>query len=446
MLSFPRSAAVALLCCVPAGPAISQQAAAPPASSPPLTIREALSIAERQSPALEIARRERNIALIAAERARPAFRPEVTATAAQLLRTPRVDLPGRPDEVVLPNSVSRFEIGVTQPLYQFGAGKAPGIRSGAMAAAARSDFRTAELDLILEVEEAYLGIRRAQSLESVARRGLELAKENLRLTQLLIERGFQSEADRLEAERAAAEAESREVSARMGAALARANLNRLLGREVDTPFSIAAGPRPDSETEPLGTLLRRALAQRPEVDAMRQNILAAEAGVRLARSSGKPRVSLEALYALQTETALVPRSGFAAGVSISVPVFSGAVRSHTIHEAEERVAQLKSALLAREQGIALEIERQRLARADATARSAAAERAVIAAQKAFDIVVLRLDRGHATQAESLNSRLGLERALADREGAANDLLLAGARLRRAVGEPATANPVESQSK
>jgi outer membrane protein TolC len=373
------------------------------------------------------------VALLEAERNRPALRPEVAATASQFVRTPRVDLPGRRDEVVLPNAVSRFEITVRQQIYQFGAGKAPAQRSTAQAAAARSDFRTAELDAALEARQAYLNLLRASAGLDVARRGVELARENVRVTRLLQERGFQAEVDVLEAERALAEAEAGLVQAENGEALARANLNRALGQPFDAPVATTMGAVPEDPGAG-AALIERAKAQRPEVQALRHNIQAAEAGIRLAKAARQPRVNLEAAYALQTETALVPKSGVAAGVSITVPIWGGAVDRYTVREAEERVAQLRSALKAREDGIALEVEQQRLVMHEARARITLAERAVAAAEKAFEITRLRLERGRAVQVEVLNSRLSLQRALLDRANAENDLRLARARLDRALGE------------
>ncbi|HEU4754543.1 MAG TPA: TolC family protein, partial [Armatimonadota bacterium] len=339
----------AAICLLPA--AAAAQAPAPPSPQPAsLSMEEAVAAALKNSPTLDVARRERNVALIAADRNRPVFRPEVTATASQILRTPRVDLPGRPDEVVLPNSVSRLEIGVRQPLFQFGAGKAPGQRASAQAEAARSDYRTAELDTVLQAREAYLSLLRAEAGAGVARRGLELAAENLRITRLLQERGFQADVDVLEAERAQAEAEAGVVQAESAVSLARANLNRVLGRPLETPVQVAA---PDLPGDPgsVADLTSGATAERPEIAALKHNIEAAEAGIRLARASRLPRVNLEAAYALQTRTALVPRSGVSAGLSVTFPILDGAVQRYTVREAEERLAQLKSALAAREQGV-----------------------------------------------------------------------------------------------
>ncbi len=397
---------------------------------------EAVTVALRQNPTLEGARRERNAGIIQSDRQRPAFRPEVTASASQIVRGPRVELPGTND-VVLPNSISRLEIEVRQPLYQFGAGSAPRERANALAAAARSSYRRAELDVIRDVREAFLAVERTAALARVAARGAELARANTELTRALKEGGLQADVDVLEAERAEAEAQSRLLQAENGGALARANLNRLLGRPVDTPFQpgepVPSPPPPAS----LAELTAVAAERRPEIQLLRHNIEAATAGIRLAKASRLPRVSLEAGYALQTETALLPRNGVYGGLTITAPIFDGAVQRFTVREAEERLKQLRSTLQAAEQGIALELERERLAMQEATARLGVAERAIAAAEKVHEITRLKLERGMATQIEVLNARLALERALASRAEAEADLRLARARLDRALGEGPT---------
>lgn len=449
--SLPLAASVLAGCLAVPSAGQGEPAAAPPkpapASStsaesgpPALSVDEAVLSALRQSPALQIARHERNVGLIGADRNRPGFRPEVNATASQILRSPRVDLPGRPDEVVLPNSSSRVEIDVRQPLYQFGVGGAAGRRATAMANAARMDYRKAELDLVLQVREAVVGLARSQAMAEVARRGRELAKEHVRITREQKERGFQADVDVLEAERQDAEAESGLLQAENGIRLARANVNRVLGRDIDAPLAVAPLGTLPPAPPPLRELLSQAVRQRPEAGALRHNIEAAEEGIKLAKAAGKPRIDLEAAYALQTPTALIPSSGISAGFSITAPLFDGGVRQHTVREAEERVGQLKSARAALEQGIALELETQRFAMDEARARAAVAERGVAAAEKAYEITRLRMELGRAVQVEVLNARLGLQRSLADRASAEFDLRLAEYRLQRALGEGPTLEP------
>ena len=403
-----------------------------------LTEEDAARLALTGNPTLAIARHERNVALIEADRGRPGLHPEVTATASQYLRGPRVDLPGKPDAVVLPNSVSRLEVGVKQPVFQFGIGKAPQQRFAATAAAARSDFRKAELDAALQAREAYLGLERAQALSGVARRGADLAAANLQMTRDLHDRGFQADVDVLEAQRAQSEADSHVLQAENGVKLARANLNRVLGRPMDAPVTLAAASPLPAPPLPLSELTPRAVQQRPEAESLRQNIAAAEAGTRLAKSASKPRVSLEAGYALQTKTALTDTQNVYGGISLTAPLFDGPNRRADARTAQERLEQARDALKALEGGIALEIEQQRLAMEEARARMELAEKTVAAAEKAYEITRAKMELGRAVQVEILNSRLNLERALGDRASAENDLRVAWARLQRALGEgPAT---------
>lgn len=434
----PRSGARLLSIAAVLGAAAfgSVSAAAPEAlaASAPMTEELAVDLALKHSPTLEVARRELNVGLIQADRTRPAFRPDVQAVAAQGLREPRVDLPGRPDKVVLPNASSRLSIELRQPLYQFGAGNAPLQRSTAMADAARSSYRKAELDLSLQVREAYLAAALAQSLSVVARQGLELAREHVRVTRLLRDQGMQADVDVLQAERGEAEAEAAEIQARNGAALSLGNLNRTLSR----PLAEEAGARlPETlpaDPESLEPLKQRAMIQRPELTLLDHQIQAAAAGIRLARSSGQPRISLEASYSLQTETALAPFSGISAAVSITAPLFDGAARGRTVREAEERLAQLRAQRTVLEQAISLELEQQRLAHLEARGRVLAAERAILAADKAYEIQRLRLERGRAVQVEVLDARTSLMRVRGDRERALHDGHLARVRLQRALGE------------
>ena len=402
--------------------------------SPVLTLDEAVSLALRQNPNLEIARREQNVALIEADRNRPAFRPQLDAIATQIVRGPRVELPGVRDEVVLPNSISRLAVELRQPLYQFGAGRAPAARANAMAAAARSNFRKAELDTVLQVREGYEGVRRARALAGVARQALDLARANVELTRLLEERRLQATLDVLEAERAEAEAASGLLQAENGVRLAQANVNRLLGRDIETPFETAPDGELPGEPGPLQELVAQAMQERPEAQTLRHNIEAAEAGLRLAKASRLPRVDLEAAYELQTETALVPESGVSAGITVRAPIFDGPVRRFTIREAEERVEQLRSSLAALEGGIALEIERQRLAMGEARQRIELADRAVRAAEQAYEITRARQERGFAIQAEVQRAQLALRQARTDRATAESDLRLARMRLDRAIGK------------
>jgi outer membrane protein TolC len=191
----------------------------------------------------------------------------------------------------------------------------------------------------------------------------------------------------------------------------------------------------DPDGEGLDALAERAFRERPEHAELRARIEEARAGIRLAKAARQPLVSLEAAYALQTRTVLEPRSGVVAGVSLSAPLWEGTARRITIAEAEARLSQLKEHLRGLEWAIRLEIERQRLAAAEASARVRLADAAVATAREALDIVEARLEAGRAAPLEVESARAGLTRARSDLVAARVDVHRAAARMRRALGVP-----------
>ena len=168
----------------------------------------------------------------------------------------------------------------------------------------------------------------------------------------------------------------------------------------------------------------------------------------LACNRGERRIFSGVSFSLAAGEALIVTGRNGAGKSTLLDLLAG-----RLHPAAGRVAlsgagdrtlaeclhyvghrdALKSALTAREGGVALEIERQRLAMQEARARMEVAGRAVAAAEKAYEITRAKLELGRAIQVEVESARLALERALGDRATAENDLRLARARLERAVG-------------
>jgi len=412
-----------------------------------LTEADVIALALRRNPALRMARHDRRIALLGAAKAAPALRPEITATASQFFNTEGLGLPRRAEDlVVIPDSVSRLELGLRMPLYQFGAGTAPRRLASASELAAWSGYRKAELDAILEVRELFVAVLGAEGLAHVAERSAELARETLRNTRLQRDQGSRADVDVLEDERLEAEAEAKLLEARNAVLLAKANLNRALGRPVEAPLSLVVGELP-APPDPLPTLLVRALEQRPELAALRQSIARARAGVRLAKASGLPRVNLQMVFSIQNQSSLrpggellgfiiEPRSFASAGVVITAPLFDGGLRRYTIREAEEQVEKARSGLAALESGVALEVHRHRLAVEEAQVRVEVAERAMAAAEKGFELAGIRVKQGRATPLELSKARVDLERARAGQGAAENAVRLARARLDRAVGDVA----------
>lgn len=418
--------------CLGAAAAQETQPPLPPPAA--LTLRESVAAALRDNPRLEAARAARDLALADAERNRPALRPDVRATASQFVRGPVLKFPKRNKQVtVLPRARSILEINAETPLYQFGIGRAPQDRVEAEEAAAEADYAQAELDLAIDVEEAYLSAQLAQAMEGVAEQALDLAKRQLRVTTALVEQGLLAPVEIRRADAGVAQAEEALERARSGTALANANLNRLLGRPIDAPVAVEPLAGLPPEPGDLASLTAEAVENRPEVRATQAKIAQGEAGEQLARAAGKPRINGDAAYALQNPSAFVPTSSWLVGLSATVPLFDSANTRADVRQAQEGVAQARAGLRALEQGIALEVQRQRLAYSGARERLRVADRELEASQEALRIRMVAFEADEAIPLEVEADRLSVTQAEGRRVQAIHDLWLAHARLRRALG-------------
>jgi outer membrane protein TolC len=401
-----------------------------------LTLEEALRAAEENNSTLRAARHAREAAVAGAQKTRPGIHPDIHAAVSEHVRGPVLRFPKHDkDVVVLPRNRQLLDLFLTQPLYQFGIGKAPQQNYSSTVDAANADYRKAELDLARDVEEAYIAALRAQALTRVAAGAVTRAEEQLRITQLLEAAGEVARLDVFKAEESLEEARSGLLQAENGVRLAKANLNRLMERPQGTDFDLAPLEGEPPEPPPTDELLPGAIARRPEAQALKARIETARAGVTLARSQRLPRITADAGYQLQNPSAFVPTSQWETGITVSAPVFETPGIRSDVRQAQAGAAQAEAGLAALRHGIALEIEQARLSQIEARERLRVADRAIATATEARRITGLLYEEGFATQSEVQDTNLALTRAQSQREQAIYDMWLAHARLRRALGLP-----------
>lgn len=421
-----------ILLLLPAASSHSQPAA-------PTSVEEAVAAALAESPSLRAAEAARRGAMIEADGARPRLRPEFGLEATGVLAGGGGELASR----LLDNGgAAGVALLVKMPLFRAGLGDAPARRARALADIAAAGYQQEQLDLVLQVREAYFNLLRAERGAAIAQAAAATAAAAETTAAAAVERGVRAEVDLMDARRGTAEARAAAVKASSGAALARLALLRLMGRPLDAPLT-TADPSDPADPGPLSQLLAGALDRRPEVRLLRAQTELARAGEILAKSEGRPRVDLEGRIGAGRGNVLVPGSpgaGFdlqperygAAIVRLTVPLKSRAGQMEA-DQAAARVEQLTALLTDLEAGIALEIESARAGMTAAAAERASAQAAVTAARAALEVTRLRFELGRATPLELENAVLSLRRAQLLESEASIDRLMNWARLERALG-------------
>jgi outer membrane protein len=401
----------------------------------PLTSSDAVKIALQDSPRLRAARAVRDAARAQNERERPIARPAVNFEAVGQFQGPRVGLP-RGDETVVPERYGRVELSVEQILYRAGLGAAR-TRFASQERSADWELRRAEQETALAALRAYYAMIGAEAQLGVATEAVTMAQKQLDLTRTLLEAGAVSERDLKASEADLAEARLGASRAGNGAALARANLNRTLGRDPSMPVTLPAAEPAPAVSQELRAAQQEALAARPEIRLLQENLAAARAGISLASTQDRPTLSARAIAAAQTPTAISDSKYFAAGFTVRWSPFDQGRTRADVREAKAHVAQLEALLEDAMLGIKVEVEKAWRDIVDARERVGVAGRQVDSATAALDISRVRFEAGSSTQMEVSGAMFGLIKALGNRAQAESDLQLAHAELLYATGRAAS---------
>jgi len=192
--------------------------------------------------------------------------------------------------------IYNFNTIVNQPLFTGGLNLANYRTAKLGVDLSKETLETAKRDLVLQVRVGYLTILRAEKFLLVAQQQVKQFEAQLEVTKAFFEVGIVPKNDVLLAEVNLANAKQSLVKAENDLATAKASLNILLRREINTPFEVVDileyKAFPLTYQESLGESLR----QRPEIKIAQLNIDQAKEGVKIARSGFFPTISLLGSY------------------------------------------------------------------------------------------------------------------------------------------------------
>jgi outer membrane protein TolC len=455
----------------------------------PLSLAEALELAQRQSEAVGLARSDVARSRGLRRQARSGYFPQLSGSASYQ-RTLRSQFSAFASDTVAdtttaaPSSCARFTPDPTRPIeerldsleravecastanpfaafgalpfgrentYRFGLSASQTLFSGGrvrgQVASAEAGLRSAELGVttaqaqaLLDVTQAYYDAALGDRLVAIAEATLEQADTTLSQTQLARQVGNQSEFELLRARVTRDNQQPIVIQRRADRDLAYVRLKQLLDLPDATPLSlttalsdtatIEAGPLTELVAEVRDTSTDARLPVRQASEAVR----AQEGAVRVAQSSRWPQLVLSSDFA----DIAFPSNGSPFGtdyladwtvsVALSLPLFTG---GRVTGQVEAARADLESARLrlqqAREQSdLAARTATVQLASAEAAWR--ASEGTEAQAQRAYEIAEVRYREGVSTQTELNDQRIQLATAEATRARAARDLQVARIRL------------------
>jgi outer membrane protein len=473
----------------------------------PLTLSQALDIAEKQSETVGIARAELARTEGERRRARSAYFPQLNgsasyqrtlrsqfssfASAADTSTTPAqicgrfVPIPGNPVDQRLDSLESavrcatssdpfaafknlpfgrenayRIGLSFSQTLYSGGQVSGQTQAAGAQVRSAALGLTASRAQLLLDVTSAYFDASLSDQLLSIAEATLRQADTTLSQTRLARQVGNQSEFDLLRARVTRDNQRPVVIQRRADRDLAHYRLKQLLDIPLDQPIALTTeladsalvdSSRIQTVVEQLGDTT---LAARAPVRQANEAVEAQRGLVRVARGQQLPQLALSSQYALlgypndispfQTNYL----SDWTVSLALQLPLFTGGRIGGQVAAAEASLTQARLRLQQSRELAEVDLRNALIQLEAADAGWQASAGTVEQASRAYQIADLRYREGISTQTELLDSRIQLEQAQASRARAARDLQVARMRLALLpalpLSQPASASAAQLQ--
>jgi len=417
-----------------------------------LPLNEAIHLAEAHNRSLQIARLDQRKAADEASVARSYRFPSFSLTALGSQSLSRLGLtfplgslgtypnvgpvPGKTTILQGPlKPAGIFFANVTQPLSQQW-------KIGLQAQFARVGQRISEQQVratrqatVNEVRRLYYGILQSESGKKNLQATVEFLRELDRNTRQDELQRVTLRADLLNVQAQLAQAEYQLLKLEDPLQTQKQQLNRLMGRDVNTPFEVDPLSVIEAEAPDLAEACARALASRPEILLARLKVQQTTLGRKIANADRIPDVGLSATVVDTASLSnILPNRLITAGIQVNWDVFDWGRKRKKVDEArsdeEEASLQLKDT----EAAVVIDVTHRYRQLVEAKKEVEVTERLQLAAQE-----LVRVTRNQYTQkAALLSDLLKAQSNLADADHQATrallDLATAQADLEKAIGE------------
>lgn len=402
-----------------------------------LTLREALDLADRINPRIQVA----NLRVLEQEAAvlgaKAAYRPQLDAVVSQTYQTLNLQalgllFPGVPSRVGPFRAFDARPV-LRQPVFDAGllsrirAAKELKLAAGHEAEAVRETTRAAVIDLYLRAFQAGSRMRAAASRLETARAVLAQASDQE-------QGGRASKLDVARAEQQFFAEETTQIDAGREREVVVSLLKRAIGLEaqeavdLSEPMLAARASLPDLEQA-----RAEALAQRPEIRAQESRLRASGFEEEQARRERWPRLGFQGDFGVSGAGPDRSLSTWTVGGSLTIPLWTSGRIESGIQAAKARRAQAEQQARDARLAAAQEVEQAAIEWTAARRSAVAAGRSRDAARQALELARLRFEAGLTTSLDAVQAQGVLAQAEDQQIRAEYESWLAEARLARARG-------------
>ena len=211
-------------------------------------------------------------------------------------------------------------------------------------------------DTVRQVKEAYYQVAQLQAQVASAGAAVQALNELSTLTEQRLAQETVLQSDSLTVKAKLKQQRYQLLIAEDAFELQKQNLNRLLGRDLSTPFSVEMVPFGALEEWDLETARKQALVQRPELRGARLQTKIAELDVRREHAKYIPDLSFQVSYLGFQNVTFLPQNAGTVGFLFQWQPFDWGYKKHRIAELNATTEQKATAERDVEQRVLLEVE------------------------------------------------------------------------------------------
>lgn len=433
-------AALAALLATVAAPAqalSSQQ----PSQSPlpePLTLQQALDLADQANPDIQIARLDALESRIAVAQRRADLGPQLSLSTSATYQTSNLGSIGV-NGIDFPRRAGPYRVFDARPkltMNVFDASLLASIR----AARSRAQESEAQAQVIAEqtrssVIQLYLQSLQADSQARAADARLETAKATLAQVSEARKAGTSSQLDVVRAQQQVEQERALGITARRERDVYSTLLAQTLGYDVTGPVKLAPW---DLSTlrdiaRDAAALHGEAMSQRPELKVLQASRNTLQAEQQSAERERWPKIQAFGDYGVQGTDPAYALSTYSAGAAVTIPIWTSGRIENQIKAAKTRLTQWEQRRRKQVQQISQELTQALIEEQAARDAMAASDRSAQAAKETLELARLRVGAGLTTNLDIVSAQGNLQEAEELSIRSRYDVLLAQARLAQARG-------------
>ncbi|MCG6932055.1 MAG: TolC family protein [Gallionella sp.] len=330
------------------------------------------------------------------------------------------------------NYNTRLELQI--PLYNGGMISGYVDQAHAYVKAAQEGNQAARQQVIFHVIQAYQGVHTSQAYVKVAQQAEAAAEAYVKTTQNLLNEGVVVKSDLLFAQVNLANVRVKLEEAKRSEAAAIDQLHLLLGMPLNEKLEIGPDFTPKAMSGSIASLQDEAVATNPGLSAMRNQLDAAGAGVKVASAEYYPHFNAVVRKDWNAPKFSQMASSYTVAGVLSWNIFDMGVTRGAVGRAEASRAELQARYKQAEEGLRAKVADAWRGSAEAESRVNARTDAVAHAEEAQRLVAKRYENGVTTMVEVLAAQAQLDKARAEEVAAHYQLTLQRSALRLAVGK------------